>query len=58
MKKKKHKYIKPKIVAKKIRLNHFLSNVWWIDRFNFVGSVYAQSGGEGGYIDGFTPGPG
>lgn len=48
MKKNKKNYIKPKISTKKIRLNYFLSKVWWIDQFKFFGNVYAQSGGSGG----------
>lgn len=39
------KYISPKITSKKIKLSFFLSNVMWLDQFNLVGNVYAQSGG-------------
>lgn len=44
------KYIKPKIKRRKVKLNYFLSKVFWLDQFNFIGTVYAQSGGyDGGY---------
>lgn len=45
-------YVKPKMTSKKVKISHFLSKVFWMDQFNFVGNVYAQSGGppgDGGY---------
>lgn len=47
MKTTKAKYIKPKIKSKKIKISFFLSSASWIDQFNFIGQVYAQSGGNG-----------
>lgn len=46
--KKKKKYMAPQIKFKKIKVNFFLSNFFWIDEFNMVGDVYAQSGGACG----------
>lgn len=37
------KYQKPKITKKRIKLSFFLTNISWIDQFNLVGKVYAQS---------------
>ena len=42
------KYIKPQIKQKKIKLSYFLSNIIWVDQFNLVGKVYAQSSDAGG----------
>lgn len=43
--KKKRKYFTPQIKIKKIKVNFFLSKFYWIDQFNLIGDVYAQSGG-------------
>lgn len=40
-------YSKPKITQKKIKISYFLSNVHWLDQFNLIGNVYAQSSCEG-----------
>lgn len=45
---KKHIYQKPKLLSKKIKISFFLSKVSWLDGFNALGTVYAQSGGGGG----------
>lgn len=37
-------YKKPHFTSKKIKLSFFLSNIFWLDQFNLVGDVYAQSG--------------
>lgn len=47
-------YQKPKITTKKLKISFFLSRVSWLDQFNMLGSVYAQSGG--GSSDGSYPG--
>lgn len=46
--KKLKKYIKAKITAKKIKITYFLTPMGYLDQFNLLGTVYAQSGGEGG----------
>lgn len=45
------KYYKPKIAVKKVKISFFLSNIFWLDQFNMVGDVYAQSGGAPPGID-------
>jgi hypothetical protein len=56
MEKNKLQYQKPKIKVKKVKMSFFHSNIWWLDQFNLVGEVYAQSGGssfsDGSYSDG------
>ncbi len=53
------KYQKPKLKVEKVKINFFMSKLWWVDQFNFVGDVYAQygdsgygDGGDGGYDSG------
>ncbi len=43
--KKVKRYIKPEVTSKKVKISFFLSKVFWVDNFNLVGDVYAQSGG-------------
>lgn len=47
MKKLTKKYLKAKIKIKKIKITYFLTPVGFLDQFNLLGTVYAQSGGEG-----------
>ena len=42
--KKLKKYIRPKIITKKIKVNFFLTNKAWIDKSIFTGSIYLASG--------------
>lgn len=49
---KKKRYIPPKIKVKKVKLSFFMQNVSWLDQFNIIGNVYAQSGCSGGGGDG------
>jgi len=44
MKRKLKKYIKPKIITKKIEVNFFLTQKNWIDQFTFIGNIYLASG--------------
>jgi len=48
MKHKLKKYIKPKIYTKKIKVNFFLTPMGFIDHFNLMGNIYAQSPGGSG----------
>ncbi len=42
----KNTYQKPQLKSKKIKISFFLSKVSWLDGFNAIGTVYAQSGGS------------
>ncbi len=42
------KYTRAKVTQKRIKLSFFLTPMGFLDQFNLLGTVYAQSGGGGG----------